>query len=109
MNETLMLYLFTRINAVHGVIVVGLSVMAVSLLVWNMHRYIEEELPITVPVVWRVVAGVAVAVLVFFPSQKDLAIIVGGTYALEAARSPEAKELSGLVLDAVRRSIKEQK
>ena len=51
MNETLMLYLFTRINAVHGVIVVGLSVMAVSLLVWNMHRYIEEELPITVPVI----------------------------------------------------------
>lgn len=50
--------------------------------------------------------GVLLTIAIAVPSQKDLAIIVGGRFALEAARSPEAREVGGLVMDAVRATLR---
>jgi hypothetical protein len=67
----------------------------------------EEDLPSWAIkwVVWAcVVFGLAAVVV---PTQKDMAIIVGGKFALDAARSPEGKEVRGLVYDAIMKQLRE--
>ncbi len=109
MNETLLLYLFTRIDTFIAIATLGGIVGVAALAIWNIIRSTERGIPPRVPLWAGVALSFALAITLFVPSQKNLAIIIGGTYALEAARSPEAKELGGLVLDVVRAQLKEKK
>ena len=109
MNEALLLYLFTRVDVIHGVAVILLIISSAGLLLWQMVEHADTgKFPKIQRWKWMVLA-VLFAITLLVPRQKDLAIIIGGTYALEAARSPEAKELGGMVLDVVRAQLKEKK
>ena len=109
MNEALLLYLFTRVDVIHGAAVVLLILGGAALLLWQMIEHADTgKFPVIQRWKW-VVLSTLIATVLFVPRQKDLAIIIGGTYALEAARSPEAKEIGGLVLDVVRAQLKEKK
>lgn len=101
MSDVLLLYLFTRVDAMLLAAIIILIVgIAGSFMYWS------ETL--NSPPRWLLAVVICAGLsVVFVPSQKSLAIIIGGSFVLDAARSDEAKEIGGLVLDAVRRTLKE--
>jgi len=107
MTDVLLLYLFTRVDVLVTVGIIGAvvtSVIGVAICVIHVSDY-DEMYPHWRRLAAALAAFVALAVVV--PDQKSLAIIVGGKVALDAARSPEAQEIGGLVLDAIRSTLKE--
>lgn len=107
MSDVLLLYLFTRLDALIGLGVLG-AVMAVATGLAAMMFYgIEND---EMYPHWRkhAVAMVAfVALVVITPSKSDMAIIVGGKIALDAARSDTGQEIAGEVMAAIRAQLKE--
>ena len=109
MNETLLLYLFTRVDVIHGAAIVLLILGGAALFLWQM---IERADTGKFPVIqlWKWVGlSALIAIVLLVPRQKDLAVIIGGAYAIKAARPPEAKEIGGLVFDAIQNVLKERK
>ncbi len=115
MTDVLLLYAFTRLDAIHALFI---AAMIVSGLCGSYVVFIAriDGFTLAQPVDSRMsrfarrlfAAGIAAAVCVaLLPSQRDLAIIVGGKVAIDAARSPEAQEVGGLVLDAIKRQLQE--
>lgn len=108
MTDVLLLYLFTRVNVLLVLATLAMVASAMMCFFIPMYRDIEfGERPsakaIRAPLVGM---AIAVSVLLLVPSKSDLAIIIGGKVALDAARSDEAKEIGGLVLDAVKRTLR---
>lgn len=111
MSDVLLLYLFTRVNIVLGLCWLAALASAVLAIAATIERYDCFPGDGKWPGFTRAaVAGLCISIplVVLVPGQQSLAIIVGGKIALDAARSDEAKEISGLVLDAVRRTLKEK-
>jgi hypothetical protein len=106
MNDVLLLYLFTRVDTFIGMASTTLGIGSLIYAFSIAFRKIEMDLPPWRPRMCGVIATCLLTIILFVPSQKDLAIIVGGKYALDAVRSPQAAELSGLVMDAVRATLK---
>lgn len=118
MSEILLLYLFTRVDAMRELAVlamVGFSLLTIAgsagYLIAKYDRLCGSEAlagALRKPLkIVAVCACIAAAASVATPSQKDLAIIVGGSYVIEAARSDKAKEVGGLVYDAIVKQLKE--
>ena len=116
MSDVLLLYLFTRLDAVQFVIVgvstVCLLAAVVALLGWCVEVDIERR-PGKIAA-WKRCAsrfGAAAAcgfvLFAFVPSSKGMAIILGGKWTIDALRSPEAKEVGGLLMDAVKAKLKD--
>lgn len=113
MNDVLMLYLFTRADSFQwGFGLLCFVAMAAMVLgfVWMLVK--ADGLVEHGPPKWY--AGACVggffacfALALLTPTQKDLAIIIGGSYVIEAAKSEKAKEVGGLVYDAVIKQLRE--
>lgn len=109
MNEAFLLYLFTRLDAVKDLWMMFALISAIlvggtmfGLIVVGDEGF-KKYLPWTVPLF------LTFAILnVVTPSSKDMAIIVGGTMALRAAQTPEAKALGGELYDAVMSKLREE-
>ena len=107
MNETFLLYLFTRLDALNTVLFVFVFCLAFAAGMAVLAVFIEgaqfKPLAITTTAALLFFTLLAVAV----PTQKDVAIIVGGSMAISAAKSPQAQEIGGLVYDAIKKQLKE--
>lgn len=117
MTDVLLLYLFTRLDAICGLLLTIVAAIGIGG-VYIAHTARSDAFILEQPVdegfarLGRrmMLSAIAASVLlVLVPSQRDLAIIVGGKVAIDAARSPEAKEIGGLVLDAIKRQLQEKR
>lgn len=107
MSDVLLLYLFTRLDALIGLGAIG-AVMAVVTGFGAMMFYSVEHDEMYPH--WRKHAAALaafVALIVITPSKSDMAIIVGGKIALDAARSDTGQEIAGEVVAAIRAQLKE--
>lgn len=110
MNETLLLYLFTRVNPVIAILVVVTFIGYGVALFTLMYGTIESEPKIfKFTKISSTIATISLVLFAAIPTQKDLAIIIGGSYVIEAAKSDKAKELSGLLYDAIKDQLKGKK
>lgn len=109
MSEVLMLYLFTRLDAVgvFAVIVAHISFGALALLSGVGFVEKNDEAKRIARVYALPVFCVSAMLAVLVPSSKDLALIVGGKLAIDAARSEKGRELSSAVYDAVMAKLRE--
>ncbi len=129
MNEVVLLYLFTRLDAIGtflflvsfvafmaSIALIGIALSSASQDPddWtspDFKRKAAKQLAMA-PVFRRraIIAGcvglVAALLTVATPSQKDMAIIVGGKLAIDAAKSEKGQELAGAVYDAVMAQLK---
>jgi len=115
MTDILLLYLFTRLDVLTALLQVSLMIGAIAggvvLLFASMLAAETEDWSSVKKYAPRgAVALILLAVLhVATPSSKDLALIVGGKIAVDAIRSPQAQEMSQMVLDAVRKKLNEER
>ena len=108
MSEILLLYLWTRLDAIGALAVTSAGMLAFGwvIMAWLVICEDDQDLMPKFRVCsWVLSLAVLVAVLV--PSKTDLAIIVGGKIAIDAARSPEAAEIGSAVRDLVLRELRE--
>jgi len=106
MQEVLLLYLFTRLDAVN--VLLGVGIFAFGVVAWvALLAYADGY---DWGLLWMkrsiVVFVVCVVAFVLTPSQKDAAIIVGGAIAIHAAKSEKGKEMGQAVYDAIMRELK---
>jgi hypothetical protein len=102
--DIFLLYLFTRIDELRGLldlIAFGGTVLFGAGMFIRLMGCPDDEFK---PFLWTwrlcaVAAGIGLAGKVLVPSQKDLALIVGGKLAIEAAQSPTAKKVYTIVDD----------
>lgn len=102
--DIFVLYLFTRVDELRSVINYGafltLFATIITLLMW---LFVLDEAPEMIKTCKRWFIGFLVfttacmSLKVLVPSQKDIAIIVGGHYALQAAQSGTARKILELV------------
>ncbi len=108
MSDVFLLYLFMRLDAIRilaiVVFVLGLLFLVPSVL----HADDEGWVPGKLKLVKRAAAVpiIAVIVSVGVPSKSEMAIIVGGKIALDAARTDTAREVGSEVLAAIRAQLK---
>ena len=112
MNDILLLYLFTRVDVIQGLLIAIAILGGAILLISGLHFGFELKLVKWWSFVkWKVlpiyVSVLLVSVLV--PSQKDLAIIVGGHYAIAAAKSETAEKIKNIIDLTLDKQLKELK
>ena len=122
MNDILLLYLVTRAGAI-GSLFGGLAFIAavagaVTLFILALNisdNATEGEGPAAWKFWRKVAAGFVMTTIIFgflhaaIPSNKDIAIIIGGKIALDAARTETGQEIGAEVLAAVRAQLKAAK
>ena len=108
MTEALLLYLFTRVNVLLTASVVLIALGGMAMFIGAMFANIERghgPSEIFAANWFKTIRNCIIAcfvVLIIVPSQRDLAIIVGGTLAVHAAKSDTARkilDLANQVLD----------
>ena len=112
MSDVLLLYLFTRLDSANVALAVGAfaSLLGCALLGFYIAGTPPKE-QLEKVLVWlnrmAAILVTLVCLLVLLPNQKEAAIIIGGKVALDAIRTPEAKEIGQDVLNVVRKTLKE--
>lgn len=109
MNEAWLLYLFTRLDEVKGVLIAITVAGFFAVVMGGLAVIIADEQKWARPLKW--IFGVTMVVMfvnIFIPTSKDLAIIVGGTMLVRAAQTPEAKELGTALYNTVMQHLTEE-
>lgn len=106
--DIFLLYLFTRVDALHsaiaGMMIPAILIAVISAGFLTAFRFINDEelakhaigvkkIFIISAIAWVFLGGMSILV----PTQKDLAIIVGGYFTIEAAKSDTTKKVYQLV------------
>ena len=113
MNDVLLLYLFTRLDALATLFGVLAMVGAVVAGMCTLYAFIEcyneddRKVPVRFAKLAATCAICAGVLSALTPSTRDMAIIVGAKVTLDAIRSPEAAEISSAVKDAVLKKLRE--
>lgn len=106
MTDVLLLYLFTRLNALISLFGFLAVIAAISCLGAMFFYGIERD---ELYPHWRKHVAVFIACITLvtvIPSKSDMAIIVGGKIALDVGRSETAQKVGQEVLDAIRAQLK---
>ena len=98
MNETFMLYLFTRLSSIEA----GLTILFVILLIasivlsvpYSILTFEGEKPPKAIHKIW-IATGVVMFLGVVIPSQKDAAIMLAGSTIMQLSKTDEAQRLAG--------------
>lgn len=97
MNETFLLYLFTRLDTLNGVLVAigSLTVFATiaSVVIACIMHSDDEEYPRFFHKLWLACSAV-VLVNIIVPTQKDVALILAGSTIMSIARTDEAQRIT---------------
>ena len=105
MSTAWMLYWFTRLDAINGLLFAGVFICAATgaiSLVMYFHSDGKDGK------YWKKLFAGAICSAVLFvltPTQKDVAIIAGGQLAVNVAQTPEAKELGNKVLQVINKEL----
>lgn len=102
--DILLLYVFTRIDVV-GTVAMILAILA-GAITGGCHlavvdNYRRENIPIwkTWRKRWASIAGIALGLFILLPTQRDLAMIVGGHLTVRAAQSETARKVYTIIED----------
>lgn len=109
MMDTFLLYLFTRLDVLTGT-AIAMAIFSAVALVPLIITYLTGGRDNNVIHFHRLIVKlfvVSLSITIFLPNQRDMAIIVGGKFAIEAAKSETAKQLSSEVLTAIRAKLRE--
>jgi hypothetical protein len=97
MNETFMLYLFTRLDSFNWVLVVGgVFLLIATVITTGLAIGLKSdnfEYPKVFHRVWFVFAAV-VLLNIIVPTQKDVALILAGSTIMSIARTDEAQRIT---------------
>jgi hypothetical protein len=97
MNETFMLYLFTRLNVFGGAIfltgVLLLIATVISIIYACCAHADQDEYPKYFHKVWAVFA-IVVLLNIITPTQKDVALILAGSTIMSIAKTDEAQRIT---------------
>ena len=102
MNETFMLYLFTRLDSLNGVLaaVTALTVVATVITIviaCIMHTHDEaypsKDHPKFFNKIW-LACSVLMLINIIVPTQKDVAIILAGSTIMQIAKTDEAQRIT---------------
>ena len=107
MTDILFLYLFTRLDALISLFGFLAFIAVISCLGAMFFYGIERD---ELYPHWRKHVAIFIACMTLvtvIPSKSDMAIIVGGKIALDAARSDTGQEIAGEVMAAIRAQLKE--
>lgn len=107
MGDLLLLYVWTRLDSVNLWSGLALLVVAAVGAMLGFVRITEDDEVYDRHLRrcgWAL--AILLAVQLSVPTKRDMAIIVGGKFAIEAARSPEAKEIGSAVRDLVMRELR---
>lgn len=118
MNDLLLLYLFTRLDALQGLLIAAIVVvilLSVFLFMFGAengffaydHEGKEKAAFYRRAKYLAGMVSLCASMVVLIPSKQDAAIMVGGWYAIKAARSEQGQELAGEVLAAIRAQLRE--
>jgi hypothetical protein len=108
MDEVWLLYWFTRLDAVNGMGVMFAVVGAFATFATIVFGSLDGASS-TLRTVRRLTIPVTILgllIITFVPTQRDMAIIVGGTMAIKAAKTPEASALGSELYNAVMEQLK---
>jgi len=98
MNETFMLYLFTRLDSLNGILAfLGVCITlatAASLAVACFLLANDEKYPNFFHKLWLACSAVLLLNIVV-PTQKDVALILAGSTIMSIAKTDEAKRITG--------------
>lgn len=115
MSELFLLYLFTRLDDVRLFLVLFVLLSAFVVFLCFVPFQLESDLTerpeywAKVGKRWYVAGMVAAVAFVAVPSSNQLAVIVGGKFVIDAAKSDKAQELGGALYDAVMAQLKKAK
>ena len=110
MSDMWLLYLLTRLDDVKGLAVVALVVLLVYMLCVALGAYLGDGFDEPKPIPWRKVwlAGAIICTtLVAVPSDRQLAIIIGGSMAKDAAVSETGRKVMRLLEGKLDEELKE--
>lgn len=115
MSDILLLYAFTRLDALHSLLngeLLGFTLtVAFSLVVASALAPVEFKNSAPKMRKWGkgllIVSAIGVALHALVPNRTDMAIIVGGKIALDVGRSETAKEIGNEVMGAVRATLRQ--
>lgn len=97
MNETFMLYLFTRLDNLNGVLWIGgvllLAATVMTVIASCIMHSDGDEYPKIFHKLWAVFA-VVVLLNIVVPTQKDVALILAGSTIMSIARTDEAQRIT---------------
>lgn len=109
MSEYFLLYLFTRLDVVGAMLTLsGLTLLVVTPVVWI--AAIEDDSGTTLKRFAKRITFAAVVCWTLFaitPSQKDVALIVGGKLALDISRSQPVQDLASKIYNIVNKKLDE--
>lgn len=107
MSDVLLLYLFTRADAISSTFVFMAMASGLGGLLSLMFGSIDEnEKLMSIGKASIAICLAATSVYLVVPDKNDIAIIVGGKYALDVGRSDTGKAVAGEVLDAIRAQLR---
>lgn len=99
MNETFMLYLFTRLDGLNGAIGFASIVLFIASLVALWVTLFETKLPFFNKIWWSFAVLMALNIIV--PTQKDVAIILAGSTIMSLAKTDDAKRITSKSVQVV--------
>lgn len=112
MNEYLLLYLFTRVDsfieASGLVLAIGIPVILYYVILYIIENNIQLH---AIDILKKyIIPPVVVAALIciFTPTQKELALIVGGKFAIDIAQSEEVTETGKKIYTIIQQKLDEQ-
>ena len=92
MNETFMLYLFTRLDGFNAAIGFAALVLFIASLVAIWVTLFERKLPYFYKIWWSFAVLMVLNIIV--PTQKDVALILAGSTIMSIARTDEAQRIT---------------
>ena len=101
MSELLLIYLWLKLDSVSTLLTLATCAAGMLLIVLTMWFYIEgvDSTFWSWPPIRRFAIALAILlpISILIPNSKDLAILVGAHYAIEASKTPEAAKVMTLI------------
>jgi high-affinity Fe2+/Pb2+ permease len=92
MNETFMLYLFTRLDSFNGVLGFAAVVLFIASLIALWITLFETKLPFFNKIWWSFAVLMVLNIIV--PTQKNVALILAGSTIMSIAKTDEAQRIT---------------
>ena len=105
--DIFLLYLFTRVDSLHAAFFVITMIGSFIIAFGGLALHSDSQDGFKFIKKWCWIPIIAALLLVATPRQKDLAIIIGGHYAIEAAQSDTAKKIYAIVTDTLDEKVAE--
>lgn len=106
--ELFLIYLWLKLDTFVGwsiaICIVSVGLLMLTFLIWGMEN--NEFFPKWKRFLWVIIPSFCFSI--FTPSSKDTAILVGASYAIDLAKSPEGQKIQTLIRKKANEYLDEQ-